>query len=383
MTSTSGTRRSMTRRTASLPSHGREHNLALVLQHLYAQGPMSRADLSRASGLTRVTISDLVTELMSRGHVIELGTSNASRPGKPSILVDINRKGLQIIGVDLADSAVMRAAVMDLDGNVLTRVELETNDEKGEAATAQVIDLTGQAIAAATERIIGIGVGTPGIVNNDGLILTAPNFGWTNVDLHREIHERFSLPTHVLNDADGAVMGEHTFGNGSAHMMLVKLGRGVGCGTLVNGVRVRGANAASGELGHVIVGTDQGPLCICGKHGCLESWVSIPSIRRALAQRPEGISPEEHRAKIMQQAAERLGIVLAPIVSVLDIQDLVIAGPARFVDDQLLAALQETITARTNASQRPNFTVQLSENPDDIVLRGAAVNVLFNELGVA
>ncbi len=383
MTSTSGTRRSMTRRTASLPSHGREHNLALVLQHLYAQGPMSRADLSRASGLTRVTISDLVTELMSRGHVIELGTSNASRPGKPSILVDINRKGLQIIGVDLADSAVMRAAVMDLDGNVLTRVELETNDEKGEAATAQVIDLTGQAIAAATERIIGIGVGTPGIVNNDGLILTAPNFGWTNVDLHREIHERFSLPTHVLNDADGAVMGEHTFGNGSAHMMLVKLGRGVGCGTLVNGVRVRGANAASGELGHVIVGTDQGPLCICGKHGCLESWVSIPSIRRALAQQPEGVSPEEHRAKIMQQAAERLGIVLAPIVSVLDIQDLVIAGPARFVDDQLLAALQETITARTNASQRPNFTVQLSENPDDIVLRGAAVNVLFNELGVA
>ncbi|WP_313813340.1 ROK family transcriptional regulator [Glutamicibacter sp.] len=383
MTSTSGTRRTMTRRTASLPSHGREHNLALVLQHLYAQGPMSRADLSRASGLTRVTISDLVTELMSRGHVIELGTSNASRPGKPSILVDINRKGLQIIGVDLADSAVMRAAVMDLDGKVLTRVELETNDEKGDAATAQVIDLTGQAIAAATEPIIGIGVGTPGIVNSEGLILTAPNFGWTDVDLRGEISERYQLPTHVLNDADGAVMGEHTFGNGSAHMMLVKLGRGVGCGTLVNGTQVRGANAASGELGHVIVGTDQGPLCICGKHGCLESWVSVPSIRRALTEQPDGVSAEEHRATIMHQAAERLGIVLAPIVSVLDIQDLVIAGPAQYVDAQLLAALQDTITARTNASQRPNFTVQLSENPDDIVLRGAAVNVLFNELGVA
>lgn len=383
MTPTSGTRRSMTRRTASLPSHGREHNLALLLQHLYAQGPMSRADLSRASGLTRVTVSDLITELMTRGHVIELGTSSISRPGKPSIQLDINRQGLQIIGVDLADSSVLRAAVMDLDGNVLTRVELETNDEKGEAASAQVLELTGKAIDAATERIIGIGVGTPGIVTSEGIILTAPNFGWTDLDLRQAIQERFDLPIHVLNDADGAVMGEHTFGNGSAHMILVKLGRGVGCGTLVNGTPVRGANAASGELGHVIVGTDHGPLCVCGKRGCLESWVSIPSIRRALAQRPEDVSEQAHRSTIMFQAGERLGIVLAPIVSVLDVQDLVIAGPARYVDAELLAALQQTLAERTNTSQRPNFTVQLSENPDDIVLRGAAVNVLFNELGVA
>lgn len=383
MTSTTGNRSTMSRRTASLPSHGRELNLALLLQHLYAQGPMSRADLSRSSGLTRVTISDLVVELISRGHVIEVGTSSASRPGKPSILLDINRQGLQIIGVDLADSAVMRAAVMDLNGNVLTRVELETTDEKGEAASAQVIELTARAVQAATERIIGIGVGTPGIVTDDGCILTAPNFGWTDLDLRQQVCEHFNLPTHVVNDADGAVMGEHTFGSGSAHMMLVKLGRGVGCGTIVNGTRVRGANAASGELGHVIVGTDQGPECVCGKHGCVETWASIPSIRRALAQRPEGVAEADHHSSVMAQAGERLGIVLAPIVSVLDVQDLVLAGPARYVDDELLAAVRETISARTNTSQRPNFTLQLSRNPDDIVLRGAAVNVLFNELGVA
>lgn len=383
MNPSDGSLPTMARRTASLPSHGRERNLALLLQHLHAQGPMSRADLSRAIGLTRVTISDLVSELLSRGHVVEVGTSSGSRPGKPSILLDVNRKGMQIIAVDLADSAVMRAAVMDVDGNVLTRVELETNDEKGNAATEQVVALTARAVAAATGRIIGIGVGTPGIVTDRGVVLTAPNFGWTNLDLQDILSGHFGLPTHVLNDADGAVMGERTAGHDSPHMMLVKLGRGVGCGTIANGNRVRGANAASGEIGHVVVGTDQGPECICEKHGCVEAWASIPAIRRALDERPENVAEKVHRSTVLRQAGERLGIVLAPIVAVLDLQELVLAGPARYVDGELLDAVRATIAARTNSAQRGTFTVHLSSHPEDIVLRGAAANVLFNELGVA
>ncbi|WP_418908634.1 ROK family transcriptional regulator [Glutamicibacter endophyticus] len=383
MKSSPGPRRDLARRTASLPAHGRELNLSLLLQHLHTQGPMSRAELARASGLTRVTISDLVSELLTRGHVVELGQNAQGRPGKPAIMLDLNRTGLQIIGIDLADSAVMRAAVMDLDGNILTRIQLLTNDETGQQAAAQVIELTTKAIAAATEKIIGIGVGSPGIVSDAGVILTAPNFGWKDFDLHTLLESRFNLPVVVGNDADCAVMGEHTFGSGGSHMMLVKIGRGVGCGSIVNGTPVRGANSASGEIGHVVVGTDQGPECDCGRRGCVESYTAIPALRAALGQQPASGDKEAHRRAVLHGAGERLGIALAPVVSVLDIENLVLAGPAEYIDADVLGAVRETIAARTNTEQRPRFEVQLCEHPDDIVLRGAAVNVLFEQLGVA
>ena len=94
----------------SLPEHSRSHNRALVLQTLYRAGSISRADLARATGLTRVTISDLVAQLISDDLIVELGQREDARPGKPATLLDINRSGFQILGLDLSDHAVLRAA---------------------------------------------------------------------------------------------------------------------------------------------------------------------------------------------------------------------------------------------------------------------------------
>src|SRR5690554_6000683 len=94
-----------------LPEHARGHNRSLVLQTLYAEGRQSRADIARSTGLTRVTISDLVAELMSEGLVIETGLSENVRPGKPSTLLDIDRTAFQIIGIDLSDYAEFRGAL--------------------------------------------------------------------------------------------------------------------------------------------------------------------------------------------------------------------------------------------------------------------------------
>ena len=106
-----------------LPTDGRRQNLSLVLQVLYSEGAMSRADLARRLSLTKVTVSDLVGELLDRGQVVEVGQSEAARPGKPATLVDVDRHGLQVVGLDLTAHQVLRAAVLDLDGTVLRRVE--------------------------------------------------------------------------------------------------------------------------------------------------------------------------------------------------------------------------------------------------------------------
>ncbi len=379
MTPTTVPERRSTRSQAALPSHGRAHNLSLVLRTLHSQGAMSRADLSRELGLTRVTVSDLVAELQQRNHVVELGMAEKNRPGKPAILVDVNRTGLQIVGLDLAEANVLRAAVMDLDGNVLTRLQTELSDERGEAVTALVLELADRAVAAATAPLLGIGVGTPGIVDADGVVLTAPNLDWLDLPLGTLLEEHTGLPTLVANDADAATMGEFTFGGGGDDMILVKIGRGVGSGLMVGGRRARGMHSAAGEIGHVTVGTDGGETCVCGKVGCLETWVAAPHLGRALAEAPDDAA----RAALLATAGERLGIALAPVVAALDLAEVVLAGPSDLLNGELASAVATTLRERTLQQREPQLLVRLSEDPQDIVLRGTAVLVLWAQLGVA
>ena len=104
-----------------LPEHARAHNRALVLQTLFHQGAMSRADLSRETGLTRVTISDLVAELIDDGYVAERGMREVTGPGKPAILVDLDREGHRIVGLDLSGTDRFLGAILTLDGEIVAR----------------------------------------------------------------------------------------------------------------------------------------------------------------------------------------------------------------------------------------------------------------------
>ena len=379
------TNRQRTDRTgaATLPSDGRAHNLSLVRQTLHSAGAMSRADLSRTLGLTRVTVSDLVSDLIERGHVVELGQSDEVRPGKPAILVDINRQGLQVIGMDLAENSVLRAAVLDLDGNILERVERTIASETGKDVVNQVLELASEAVGRATATLLGIGVGTPGIVNADGVVTTAPNFEWKDVALRDLLQERIGLPTLVSNDADAAVHADYTFGGGGDDMVLVKIGRGVGSGLIVGGRRARGAHSAAGEIGHVTVGTDGGTLCKCGKTGCLETWMSVPSLELALAEAAASSEPEAAADVVLREAGERLAIALAPVVGALDLAEVVLSGPRELLEGPLLNAVQQTLLERLLHQDPSPVSVRLAADAQDIVLRGAAVMVLWNQLGVA
>jgi predicted NBD/HSP70 family sugar kinase/biotin operon repressor len=368
---------------ATLPSDGRANNLSLVRRTLHAGGAMSRAELSRTLGLTRVTVSDLVSDLLDRGHVVELGQSGEVRPGKPAILVDINRRGLQVIGVDLSSETALRAAVLDLDGNILESLERPVGTATGQAVVEQVLELVTETAAKATAPLLGIGVGTPGIVSGDGVVLTAPNLGWNDIPVRELLEQHTGLPTLVSNDADAAVHADHTFGGGCDDEILVKIGRGVGSGVIAGGRRARGAHSAAGEIGHVTVGTDPGTLCVCGRTGCLETWMSVPSLERALADATAGEDPEAATAVVYQEAGERLAIALAPVVGVLDLAEVVLAGPRHLLGGPLLDAVQQTLLARLLHQDPQPVAVRLAEDPQDIVLRGAAVMVLWNQLGVA
>lgn len=372
-----GPGRHLRSRSKVLPEHARGHNRALVLQTLYHAGAMSRADLSRETGLTRVTISDLVAEFIADGIVIEMGVRETAGPGKPPILIDIDRVGHQIIGLDLSGPQEFVGAVLSLDGDVLERRAVpRPASPDGEAAYAATLELAHALVAASTRPLLGVGIGTPGVVRPDGVVLSSPNLGWTGFPLEATLGADLDLPVLARNDANAAVLAEYTFGEAKADVMLIKIGRGVGAGLITGSQPLLGSRFAAGEIGHVTVGTDGGPRCACGKDGCLEAWLSETRLSDAVAADPAA------RDEILRDAGTRMAIAIAPIVAALDLSEVVLSGPADLLDGTLIDAAVDTLHARTLEGVFEDALIRLTAQ-EDIVLRGAAVMVLSGQLGVS
>lgn len=322
-------------------------------------------------------MSDVVGDLVDEGLVVELGTRSSTRPGKPATALDINRRGHHIVGLDLSGSESFVGVVTDLDGGVIERAELEIAQAQGEDAIVAVEALLSDLIAMAGRPIVGVGVGSPGIVDDQGVVIAAPNLGWADVALQDRLANACGLPVSVANDANAAVVGEFTFGEGQPDTMLVRIGRGVGSGLMIDGRTVSGARHAAGEIGHVASGDDEGEMCVCGSKGCLELWLAIPRIDAHLAE------PGADRDEVLAEAGRRLGITLAPIVSALDLREVVLAGPPSHISGPLLDAAQSTVLDRTSVESHGDTRLRMTELGGDLVVLGAVVLVLRDQLGVS
>jgi predicted NBD/HSP70 family sugar kinase len=361
---------------AVLPADGRRQNLSLVLQTLRRLGPTSRAQLAREVGVTKVTMSDLVAELAAEGRVRDVGPAEQAGPGKPATLVDLDRSGLLTVAVDLSVPARLQGAVVDITGEVLHREERDAavDAESGRGVDpGVVVDLVRSVVAASPHAVLGVGIGTPGVVDSEGRVRTAPNLGWTDVALRDLVADATGLPVLVTNDSDAATQAELSSSPSSHDMVLVQVGRGVGCGIVSGGHRVRGAHHAAGEIGHVTVGTDGGERCSCGRRGCLETWLSVPRLRQAAASAVG--------SDVVEVGGRRLAVALAPLVAALDLSEVVLAGPEDLLAP-LVAVVQDTLAERLLPSPGSPVTVRLATSPRDIVLRGAAALVLWDRLGV-
>jgi predicted NBD/HSP70 family sugar kinase len=366
------------RTTKVLPADARRHNRALVLQSLFTGGPRSRADIARESGLTPVTVSALIGELLTAGLIEETGARPESRVGKPATLVQLRAESTTTAALDLSDDQQVRAALIDVGGRVLSRSSQPWSGRRGREAQDLVLSLARDLCAGAPHPVVGLGVATPGVVDRRGVVLQAPNLGWTGVALADDLRAALDTPVHVLNDANAAALGVHSFGgaDGSGSLVLT-VGGGVGAGLLLEGRLLVGERSAAGELGHVTV-TDDGEPCSCGRTGCLETVLAVPRLRRRLADAGEG-----ERDAVLADAGRLLGAALAPVVATLDLREVVLSGPVDLLDGALRDALVATIRRRTFAVDAHDLVVRLSPLGDDVGLVGAAATVLAAELGVA
>lgn len=371
-------RRALRVTSKALPEHNRFHNRSLLLQTLFHKGSMSRADLARESGLTRVTVSDLVSELSTEGIVEDLGTRGGARVGKPATLVGIRPDAFHIISLDLSSDERFVGVVVNLRGEILHRAESHVEGKVGEDAVALVIDLYRRLVELASVRILGVGVGTPGIVDDQGVIHEAPNLGWYGLDLRARLADEHGGPVYVGNDANAAALGVHTFHEASDRsLMVITIEHGVGAGLIIGGALVVGDQFAAGEIGHLIV-DEEGELCACGRRGCLELSLAAPHLRERLRRADAG-----DRVAILGDAGRSLGVALAPIISALNLNDVVLCGPTELLDGPLLDAARDTIRIRTLSAVSNGLDMRLAPGGEDLRLLGAAVLVLSAELGVS
>lgn len=356
------------------PAEVRAHNRAVVLGLLFHGEPVSRAQLARTTGLAPVTISDLVSELLAEGIVAEAGTARQPRVGKPPTMVAFQHDSRQLVALDLSEVRMARGAVLDLSGRVLHRRSASLGDpsrlaERLEHLAREMLDLT-------TAPVLGLGIGTPGLVDPAGFLVEASNLASHDLPLAEILRQRLGVPVHVENDANVLALGEVTFGQAPEHGLLtVALGLGVGAGIVLHGTLIRGHRLAAGEIGHVTV-DEEGPACACGRRGCLEGAVSTSALRARL-NAAEGPSAHEIRA----QAGATLGRVLAPIVSALNLQQLRLFGPTEIYGGAFIEALEATVRSRILPALGADLDVHLSSLGEDAVLTGAIVPVLIGELG--
>ena len=364
----------------SLPEHARSHNRALVLQTLYRSGSISRADLARATGLTRVTISDLVAQLIGDDLIVELGQrEDAPGPASRRRCSTSTGAASRSSGLDLSDHAVLRGSVLDLDGHILERREVRLENASGSAVVDKVIAPHARADRRGRRAHPGHRRRIARCRRPRRHRAQRPQPRLERSSPAGAAREATGLPVLVANDANAAVLAEHSFGGALSDTMLVKVGHGVGAGLLLGGTPLFGNRFAAGEIGHVVVGTDGGALCACGKVGCLETWLAIPRLTANL----EATDDPAERERILRRAGERLGIALAPVVGALDLAEVVLSGPAELLDGPLTEAAIDTLRNRTMAEFHGDLTVRMTALGQDIVMRGAAAMVLSGQLGVS
>lgn len=346
----------------------------LVLTALRERGAMSRAELARYAGVAPSTISAVVQDLVAGGVIVESGGPPATpraQPGRPGLRLTLNPAAGAVAGLEVGFD-FLRVLLCDLAHNVIGSGRCELPDGHASAVGLPAARrLTEQALADAGlshSALIGAGVSLPGPVrHHPDVVKPSPILpGWPGVT-SADFEAALGVPVSIDNDANLAALGEHIWGAGQGcpDCITIKFHYGIGCGLFVNGTLVRGAGGA-GEIGHTCV-DERGPLCRCGKRGCLDTYAAIPAILDAL--RPQhgpltlpglmallaGRDPGAIR--VVSDAAELVGEHLAAACNLLAPQRVVLVGAMAEAGELVLGPLRAALHRNIAPNQPPDLAL--------------------------
>lgn len=354
-----------------------------VLAALAEGGAATRAELSRRTGLSRSAISDCVAGLLADGLLAQSPPATTAAGGRAgrgrrADLVRLPAASGALLGIDLGHSHIT-AAVASNTGEVLAeRSDRLDVDHRPAEALDLAAALAGQALRASgrtMDEVLGVGCGIPGPLDVRTQIVRAPTIlsDWVDLNPAAELQRRLGRPVVVGNDADMGARGECAFGaaRGIDDVLYVKASHGIGAGMVFGGRSYRGSVGIAGEIGHTqIAGATN--WCRCGSRGCLETVVSISSVRRQLAHvlTTSGAVVQESKvpplaeladnsaaARVITDAGRTVGRVLADLVNCLNPEAIVLGGELGVAGTPFVAGVRESIDRYAQPASASTVTV--------------------------
>ena len=330
----------------------RSINQSVLLNLIRAHGPISRPQLATLSGLSQVTVIKITNPLIER-HLIQEKDYAESTGGRRAGLLEINPEGGFAVGL-IPQQYSLTAVILNLNSDLVYsqqwNITLRDNYPQAIDLFVQCIEELFSNSGLPREKIIGAGLGMGGLIDAErGWCIDSWMMNWRNVEISQPLEDRLGIPVFLDNDVNCLAVYEKLFGQGQPyhHFLVVAIGGGVGLGIVINDDLYRGAFGGAGEFGHTAV-TTEGRPCVCGNHGCLETYISDSGIVKNYLEYvhattytlAEGIQEPTafelvERARngdkaamaAFQRAGILLGVSLANLVNIFNPECIVLSGP--------------------------------------------------------
>lgn len=385
----------------------KSHNQSTVLNMIRLREPISRAEISKLTGLTPPTVSSLVSELVEKNLITEEQLTSSKVGGRKPIMLRINYSAHYIIGV-YAAAEVIRVILTTMDGKILFDYSIDITILPSKSEFINMIMKSIHYVLnephIEKDLILGIGFAMHGLVDPDqGLAIFSPHLHLENIPIKESLEKEFNIPVVVENDVRALAIAESWFGQGQgvSNFICLSVGRGIGSGIFINNEIYKSSFNTAGEIGHTIVDVN-GPQCNCGNKGCLEAvasesaildkvykeldsnrdsklqdWVkgseknlSIKMVFKA-AQEGDCIA-----ASILEESGHSLGIATANLINILKPSKVILEGRIFEEGDFVLSPLKKMINQYTFKSSQEEITVVCSKLGKTGMVLGAVTLVL-------
>lgn len=384
----------------------KQMNQQLVLRLIQRNGPIARRDIANISGLSPAAVSGITNEFVEQGLVRSAGEiERKGRAGRRAILLELNPTAGYVVGVSLAMHR-FTCALTDLEANILYSAD-HPLPQSGTAyepvqVIAGVIAAVEELLATVSidaELVLGLGIGINGIVQYaTGVSKFAPHYEWYDVPVAAPIEAHFGIPVFLENDVRALTLAEQLYGAGREvdNFVTVAVGYGIGAGVVIDGNIYRGNLGGAGEIGHIIM-QPGGPICSCGRHGCLEALTAVPAIVRmledalaageasvlqgktplSLAAVADAVKAEDALAlRVVTGAGRLLGRGLSTLVNMLNPQLFIISGEAVNLGQAFLAPMETAMRENAFIGFQDSFRIVYEAGEENMWARGVACVVL-------
>jgi predicted NBD/HSP70 family sugar kinase len=374
----------------------RAQNSSLLLNMIWREQQLSRAEIARRTQLSPSTVSAIVADLEHSGLVRNIG-AGVSRGGRRPTLIGFCDDAFSIIGVEMGATHVT-VVLTDLRGRVRThRHSPHAVREDPKGTLQKVKELVQECLDAERvprRSVLGMGVAVPSPVHpaNPGKLSPLIVPAWRDYDVQEWLKSAFNMPVFVDNDANLGALSERYWGAGvgGEDLTYIKLGTGIGAGFIIHGDVYRGSGGTAGEISHIAV-DPAGQQCVCGLRGCLVTLIgTVPLMERArelmglkgrrtltVRELVEGARAGDAAARqVIDSLGHYLGIAVAGLLNLINPAIVVLGGEISSVGDLLLDPLRASVRKRALSTSMAETRIVTSALGDRAIAVGAATLVL-------